>query len=77
MSERMTSIRLPNSGDTGCADWGRKTKDEMIAMYRLYAQNQYDWSKRVLSALDEEFQIETYVGVHVQKNREIIQEGRK
>lgn len=77
MADRMTSIRLPGSLDPGYADWGRKSAEEMVAQYRLYAQLQLDWAKEVLASEDEDFCIDTYVGVHVQRKREIIQEGRK
>lgn len=76
MTERLTSIRLPGSIDPGLADWGRKSPSEMIAMYREHAEHQLKCAQEVLSATDDNFRIETYVGVHVRRKAEILQEGK-
>ena len=77
MSDRMTSIHLPGTPNgAGYADWGRKTPKEMIATIRAHAAYQKEWADAVLAAPDEAFQVETYVGVHVKKNREVIQSAR-
>lgn len=77
MAERMTSIRLPGlRGGTGIADWGRKTPKEMIEMIRCKAEEDLKNSQAILAAEDSDFNIETYVGVHVQRSREVIQQGK-
>lgn len=76
MSERMTSITLPglNSGH-GIADWGRKTPEEMVERLRSYAERQKAAAERILAAAPSDFRVETYVGVHVQRQKEVLQEG--
>lgn len=79
MSERMTGIQLRGNkaAGPGLAEWGRKTPAEMIARYRSYAQHQLEEAQAILAAADEDFHIDTYRGVNVQRDREVIQEGRK
>lgn len=76
MGARMTDIVLRGSG-AGLADWGRKTPDEMIEQIRAYARRQKAEAEAVLSASDEDFRVTTYTGVHVQRNREVLQEGKE
>mgnify|MGYP006350049633 CR=1 FL=1 len=78
MSERMTRIELRGNkaAGPGLAEWGRKTPAEMIERYRQYARHQLAEAEAVLAATDEEFRVETYTGVHVQRNREVIQDGK-
>ena len=73
MAERHTSISLPGNVDAGMADHGRKTPAEMIALYREWAKHNKKWADAVLSASDEDFSVETYTGVHVRRNREVLQ----
>lgn len=75
MSERMTSAHLPGVRGAAIADWGRRDPVEMIEYLRTYARQQMEWAQKVLSAADAEFRVETYTGVHVQRNREVLQEG--
>jgi hypothetical protein len=77
MADRMTSIHLPGlASGSGLADWGRQDAATMIAQIRRYALQQKEWAEAILAAADEDFMVNTYVGVHVQRNREIIQKGR-
>jgi hypothetical protein len=70
----MTDIHLPGLPcGTGIAEWDRVDAPEMIRRYRAYAAHQKAWADAVLNADDADFQIETYVGVHVQGSRQIIQ----
>jgi len=74
MAERLTSIIL--KGCEGIADWGRKCPNEMIALYRRKAELEKKQAEAILSAPDDDFYIDTYLGVHVQRKREILQEGK-
>lgn len=76
---RMTGIELPGnkSAGPGLAEWGRKTPEEMIRRYRAYAAAQLAEAQAILSAPDEAFRVETYTGVHVQRNKEVLQEGTR
>lgn len=73
--ERMTSIQLPGGGPGtggGLGEWGRKTRAEMIAIYRKWAEHQKAEAERVLAAADADFICETYLGVNVMRNRERV-----
>lgn len=72
----MTSIELPGLFGSGLAEWDRKTPAEMIERYRTYAQSQVGLYAAILAAPDEDYRIETYRGVYVKKNTEVLQEGR-
>lgn len=76
MSYRMTSIFLPglNSGH-GLADWGLKTPEEMVGQLRAHAERQKAAAEKILAASSSDFRVETYVGVHVRKDRKVLQEG--
>lgn len=75
MSERMTSIYLPNMTGSGISEYGRKTPQEMIEVLRDYAKYQKEQAEIILSAKDIEFRVETYLGVYVRKKVEVLQEG--
>jgi hypothetical protein len=78
MSERMTSITLPGRPTgAGLADWGRRAVPEMIAQIRAKAAHDKAEAEAILAASDEDFRVDTYTGVHVQRNREVLQPGRK
>jgi hypothetical protein len=47
----------------------------MIAIIRRVALRQKDEAEAILAAADEDFHIETYRGVFVKNNREVIQAG--
>lgn len=73
MSDRLTCISLPHH--SGVADWGLKTPAEMIKQIREYADSLRKEIALIDAAKDDEFQIETYVGVHVMRNRKVIQKS--
>ena len=77
MSDVLTGISLPNAPFGGLADWGRKSVPEMIAYYRRYAERLKQEAEAVLNAADSDFYVSTYRGVHVQRDRIVLQEGRK
>lgn len=78
MSEQMTSVHLPGMRrGAGVADYGRKSPEEMIAMLRKYAESNLREAAMILAAADGDFRVETYKGVWVQRNREVLREGRK
>lgn len=71
MSERMTSVHLPSLGPgNGLAEYGRQDPKKMIYRLRRRAQIAKDEAERILAAPDDEFVVETYLGVYVQRNRE-------
>lgn len=76
MAERITSIHLRGSTHSGMAESGRKSAEEMIRELRDFARRQKQAAEEVLTASDEDFRVETYVGVFRQRNKEIIQSGR-
>ena len=76
MSERMTSIHLPGQFGCGWAEWGRKSVPEMIEIIRNKARYDLKIATEILNALDDDFRIETYLGVHAHKNVQVLQEGR-
>jgi len=76
MSERMTAIYLPSLRQgAGWAECGRRSPNEMIDIIRGQAARQKAEAEAILAAADVDFRIETYVGVHVQKQLEVLQEG--
>lgn len=72
----MTGVSLPGVRGAGWADWGRKEPSEMIAAIRRYAKSQIEWAQKVLEADDADFRVDTYLGPHAQRNREVLQDGR-
>lgn len=76
MSDRLTSISLPGLFGSGLAEYGRKSPGEMVAAVRKYAAAQHALYGAILAAEDADFRIETYVGVLVQRNSEVLQDGR-
>lgn len=77
MAERMTSVRLrtenPANGH-GLAHYGRESRSAMIQEFREYSQRQFDQAKRVLEADDDDFIVETYVGVNVERQKEEVRD---
>ena len=74
MGERMTTIQI--DGSIGYSDYGRRSAEEMIEVYRSIARRKKAEAEAVLSARNEDFRIETHTGVHVRRNVEVIQEGQ-
>lgn len=74
MSRRLTSVRLRDSSgrDMSIADNGRKTRREMIDSIRKYAADQIRMAQRILDADDKDFIVETYTGVHYNRNIEEV-----
>jgi hypothetical protein len=76
----MTAIYLPGLRAAGWAEYGRKTAAEMIALVRDRARQQQAEAEAeaILAAADADFHVEgTYRGVHVHRDREVIQEGQR
>lgn len=71
MSERMTDIS-GGDGTPGYMDYGRKSRAEMIASYRRIYQHQLEEAQRALAVPDDELVVTTFLGVHVQRNREVV-----
>jgi hypothetical protein len=67
MSEILTYIGLPSlrSGD-GIGEWGRKTRVEMIALYRHQAELDKAAAEHILAASDDEFRVRVVRGPIVQ-----------
>jgi len=79
MSERMTSIhpRKDVEGDTfgmGYANYGRKTRTEMIEKFREYFENQRAQAELALSLTDDQLVVHTYLGPYAMRNREEVTE---
>lgn len=67
----MTGIHLPSLGG-GWQEYGRQTREHMIARYRRNAQIAKEEAERILAASDDEFVVETYLGPFAQRQREEI-----
>jgi hypothetical protein len=72
MSEILTYIGLRSlrSGH-GIGEWGRKTRAEMIALYRHHAELDKAAAERILAASDDEFRVRVVRGVRV---RQLVEE---
>ena len=69
----MTGIHLPSLGHGGgWQEYGRQTREHMIARYRRNAQIALEEAQRILDAPDEEFVVETYLGPIAMRNREAV-----
>lgn len=67
MSDIMTTVTLPGEGSgNGRADYGRKTRAEMISQIRDGAAHELGVAQRILAAHDDEFIVKIVRGVHVQ-----------
>lgn len=69
MSERMTSCRPVGQLGGGIAEYGRLPRVDMIRKFREHYQRQLDEARKMLGLEDDELVVETYRGVHVQKDR--------
>ena len=72
MSERMTSASAPRHGVVGIAEWGRVTRPEMVSRFRASYAAQKAEAERAPVLPDDEIVVETYVGVNVQRRREVV-----
>ncbi|MGN7186974.1 hypothetical protein [Microbacterium enclense] len=70
MAHRLTSVSVPGTRHHGFADYGRKDPVEMIGRLRAMAREEMLAASRVVSAPDSQFVVETFCGVHVQRDRE-------
>lgn len=75
MSERTTTIQL--DGAAGFTHHGRRSPAEMIAEYRRLAQRQLDEASAILAAPDEAFRVHTALGVHIQRDKKVLQPGSR
>lgn len=75
-SDRMTSAVLPGVFGSGLAEYGRLSAPEIIEKARQHARHQLETATAILNAADEDFLVETYVGVWKRNKREVIQPGR-
>lgn len=78
MSERYTTVR-PLDGERagqgiGLTDYGRLTRAEMIAHMRRHYTRQMEQAQYVLNAKDDEFIVETHIGLHARRNVEEVSE---
>lgn len=71
MSDRMTDC-APRGGGPGLADFGRRTRAEMIAQYRAYYEHQKAEAEGALAVPDEDLMVTTYVGAIVMKDRKEV-----
>lgn len=69
MSDRLTSVRVKGMRQgLGFADYGRHGRAEMIAKLRRIAELDKATAEKILAATDDQFIVETYVGVWAQRN---------
>lgn len=73
----MTAIYLPGANGAGYADYGRQSVPDMILLIRNHAIVMRQQADAILAAKDADFRVESYLGVHVQRDRVILQEGIK
>ena len=76
MSDRITSIRPRDRSlhISGVADNGRKTRAEMIELYRSHYQHQLEQAQKCLSIPDDELIVTTYLGPFAMKNVQEVTE---
>lgn len=70
MSERMTEADAP--GVTGLAEWGRKTRAEMIAAFRRFHQERLDEAMKALALPDDQITTTTYLGPYARRNEQEV-----
>ena len=80
MSDRITRIRTRNPIGpaphrvAAISDYGRKTRAEMINIYRAHYQRQIERAQAALTIPDDELIVETYLGPWAMKNKEEVTE---
>lgn len=78
MSDRYTDVCLPSLRySASLAEHGRREPADMIAMLKALAKRQKEEAEAILAAPSTAFRVETYVGLHVQKQREVLQQGEE
>lgn len=76
MAKKMTFISLPGSNWNGYADHRDKGVEYMIHAARQYAAYCREQAELVENAKDEDFLVFTANGIHVKRNRKVLQPGR-
>lgn len=76
MADYLTTIRLAGTR-FGFAERGKLGAEEMITKARAYAHRLREEADVIDAAFDDEFKIYSHTGVHVLKNVNVLQEGRK
>ena len=71
----MTNIHLIGVHNSRWAEYGQKTVLEMVAKIRERARKDIADAQAILAAADEDFTVSTYIGVHVQRKRVVLQHG--
>jgi hypothetical protein len=76
MSDRMTSITVLGArGMAGVADYGMQTPEAMVRQIRAWADHMRAQVAAIDQTADDDFHIETYVGVLARRNLKILQQG--
>ncbi len=77
-SERFTSGHLPGTdADSGICIEGRVPIADVVDIIRQRARRAKADAEEILAAAATDFRVETFRGVWVKKNKEILQVGRK
>lgn len=78
MTQRMTVVTLPGlCQGHGFQDYGRVEPEKMIRTLRDHAQRQFEASKAIFEAADEDFRVAYVEGITIGKHLETLQEGKK
>lgn len=77
MTRRMTSVELRGVYDASWAEWGEQPVDLMVRRLRERAVRQKAAAEAILNADPSDFRVQSYTGVVVQRDRNVLQEGRK
>lgn len=72
----LTGVTLKDGPWGGFAEDGVLTPEEIIGLYRDYAQSQIDQFQRVIQAKDEDFRIVRYANM-ADTDGDVVQEGKK
>jgi hypothetical protein len=70
VSDRLTSATAP--GIAGVADYGRKSRAEMVSQFKRYYRQQLREAEQALAIADEDIVVETFLGPYAMKNREVV-----
>ena len=82
MSDRLTDVG-PRQGvlgpdgkqlRAGIADYGRRTRAEMIEQYRRHYQRKLDDAQAALAVPDEDLEVVTYLGLYARRKLEVVTE---
>jgi hypothetical protein len=70
----MTSVRVRGIPCNGYAENGFHSRKEMIEKIRSNAEHAKKSAESILDAKDDDFIVETFLGLHAQKNLEEVTE---